>query len=98
MLNDFYHDTCSPVYDYKNLLFMQFAPAYHDYVLYNHSNDTGDEGARKYRTKNLVPIGSEMENARKNKNAFASNKVDDHTITHSPKPPTLSNKRQSLRQ
>ncbi|KAJ0567761.1 putative organic solute transporter subunit alpha/Transmembrane protein [Helianthus annuus] len=66
MLNDFYHDTVH-----------QFAPAYHDYVLYNHSNDTGDEGARKYRTKTFVPIGSEMENARKNKNAFASNKVDD---------------------
>nr|XP_043622691.1 transmembrane protein 184B-like [Erigeron canadensis] len=66
MLNDFYHDTVH-----------QFAPAYHDYVLYNHSNDTGDEGARKYRTKTFVPIGSEMENVRKNKQVFASNKVDD---------------------
>ncbi|GJU60798.1 transmembrane protein 184A-like protein [Tanacetum coccineum] len=61
MLNDFYHDTVH-----------QFAPAYHDYVLYNHSNDTGDEGARKYRTKTFVPIGSEMENVRKNKQTFAS--------------------------
>ncbi|XP_076899157.1 uncharacterized protein LOC143552944 [Bidens hawaiensis] len=77
MLNDFYHDTVH-----------QFAPAYHDYVLYNHSNDTGDEGARKYRTKTFVPIGSEMENARKNKHAFASNKVDG---THSPTTPQSPN-------
>ncbi|KAL8205956.1 hypothetical protein R6Q57_009507 [Mikania cordata] len=64
MLNDFYHDTVH-----------QFAPAYHDYVLYNHSNDTGDEGARKYRTKTFVPTGSEMENVRKNKQAFGSPKA-----------------------
>ncbi|KAI7753562.1 hypothetical protein M8C21_002202 [Ambrosia artemisiifolia] len=49
MLSDFYDDTVH-----------QFAPAYHDYVLYNHSNDMGDEGARKYRTKTFVPTGSEM--------------------------------------
>ncbi|KAI3770728.1 hypothetical protein L6452_01870 [Arctium lappa] len=61
MLNDFYHDTVH-----------QFAPAYHDYVLYNHSNDTGDEGATKYRARTFVPIGSEMENVRKNKHMFGS--------------------------
>ncbi|XP_071699079.1 uncharacterized protein [Rutidosis leptorrhynchoides] len=60
--SDFYHDT--------------FAPAYHDYTLYNHSSDTGDEGVRKYRTKTFVPKGSEMENVRKNKQSFASNKTD----------------------
>lgn len=48
---------------------LQFAPAYHDYVLYNHSNDTGDDSARKYRTKTFVPTGSEMESVRKNKQA-----------------------------
>ncbi|XP_024967898.1 transmembrane protein 184B-like isoform X2 [Cynara cardunculus var. scolymus] len=62
MLNDFYHDTVH-----------QFAPAYHDYVLYNHSNDTGDEGATKYRARTFVPIGSEMENVRKNKHMLGSN-------------------------
>ncbi|MFS8002500.1 putative organic solute transporter subunit alpha/Transmembrane protein [Helianthus anomalus] len=58
-LTDFYEDTVH-----------QFAPAYHDYVLYNHTNESGgDEGARKYRTKTFVPTGSEMENVRKNKQA-----------------------------
>ncbi|CAK8544494.1 unnamed protein product [Lathyrus sativus] len=62
-LNDFYHDTVH-----------QFAPTYHDYVLYNHSE--GEEGTRKYRSRTFVPIGPEMDNVRKNKHMIG-NKVDD---------------------
>ncbi|CAL5194884.1 unnamed protein product [Lathyrus oleraceus] len=62
-LNDFYHDTVH-----------QFAPTYHDYVLYNHSE--GEEGTRKYRSRTFVPIGPEMDNVRKNKHIIG-NKVDD---------------------
>ncbi|PIA40736.1 hypothetical protein AQUCO_02400066v1 [Aquilegia coerulea] len=52
--NDFYHDTVH-----------QFAPTYHDYVLYNHSE--GDDGTRKYRSRTFVPTGQEMDNVRRNK-------------------------------
>jgi hypothetical protein len=62
-LNDFYHDTVH-----------QFAPTYHDYVLYNHNE--GDEGTRKYRSRTFVPTGPEMESVRKNKHMFG-NKLDD---------------------
>ncbi|GMY22203.1 transmembrane protein 184A [Fagus crenata] len=62
-LNDFYHDTVH-----------QFAPTYHDYVLYNHTE--GDEGTRKYRSRTFVPTGPEMESVRKNKHMFG-NKLDD---------------------
>ncbi|OIW16996.1 hypothetical protein TanjilG_32863 [Lupinus angustifolius] len=62
-LNDFYHDTVH-----------QFAPTYHDYVLYNHSE--GEEGTRKYRSRTFVPIGPEMDTVRKNKYVFG-NKLDD---------------------
>ncbi|KAL2325675.1 hypothetical protein Fmac_024733 [Flemingia macrophylla] len=62
-LNDFYHDTVH-----------QFAPTYHDYVLYNHGE--GEEGPRKYRSRTFVPIGPEMETARRNKHLFG-NKADD---------------------
>ncbi|KAK2418943.1 hypothetical protein P8452_63021 [Trifolium repens] len=61
-LNDFYHDTVH-----------QFAPTYHDYVLYNHSE--GEEGTRKYRSRTFVPIGPEMDNVRKNKHIVG--KADD---------------------
>ncbi|XP_022864593.1 uncharacterized protein LOC111384539 [Olea europaea var. sylvestris] len=61
--NDFYHDTVH-----------QFAPTYHDYVLYNHSE--GDEGARKYRARTFVPTGLEMDTVRKNKNMIG-NKLED---------------------
>ncbi|KAK7259059.1 hypothetical protein RIF29_24653 [Crotalaria pallida] len=61
-LNDFYHDTVH-----------QFAPTYHDYVLYNHSE--GEEGTRKYRSRTFVPIGPEMDTVRKNKQL--GNKFDD---------------------
>ncbi|PSS08437.1 Transmembrane protein like [Actinidia chinensis var. chinensis] len=62
-LNDFYHDTVH-----------QFAPTYHDYVLYNHGD--GDEGPRKYRSRTFVPTGPEMDAVRKNKHMFG-NKLDD---------------------
>ncbi|XP_057439107.1 uncharacterized protein LOC130730968 [Lotus japonicus] len=62
-LNDFYHDTVH-----------QFAPTYHDYVLYNHSE--GEEGTRKYRSRTFVPIGPEMDTARRNKHVLG-NKLDD---------------------
>lgn len=62
-LNDFYHDTVH-----------QFAPTYHDYVLYNHSE--GDEGTRKYRSRTFVPTGPEMDAVRKNKHMLG-NKLDD---------------------
>ncbi|CDP17753.1 unnamed protein product [Coffea canephora] len=62
-LNDFYHDTVH-----------QFAPTYHDYVLYNHSE--GEEGARKYRARTFVPTGPEMDTVRKSKHIFG-NKLED---------------------
>ncbi|TKY61622.1 Organic solute transporter Ost-alpha [Spatholobus suberectus] len=62
-LNDFYHDTVH-----------QFAPTYHEYVLYNHSD--GEEGTRKYRSRTFVPIGPEMDSVRRNKHMFG-NKLDD---------------------
>lgn len=62
-LNDFYHDTVH-----------QFAPTYHDYVLYNHNE--GDEGTRKYRSRTFVPTGQEMESVRRNKH-ISGNKLDD---------------------
>lgn len=56
---------------------MQFAPTYHDYVLYNHSSDSGEEnGGTKYRARTFVPLGPEMDAARKSKD-IASNKLDD---------------------
>lgn len=54
---------------------MQFAPTYHDYVLYNHG-DGGEEGPRKYRSRTFVPTGQEMDAVRKNKYMFG-NKLDD---------------------
>ncbi|KAG8363990.1 hypothetical protein BUALT_Bualt19G0079800 [Buddleja alternifolia] len=63
-LNDFYHDTVH-----------QFAPTYHDYVLYNPS-EGGDDGARKYRSRTFVPTGPEMDTVRRNKHLFG-NKLDD---------------------
>ena len=53
---------------------MQFAPTYHDYVLYNHTE--GDEGTRKYRSRTFVPTGHEMDAVRKNKLVFG-NKMDE---------------------
>lgn len=52
----------------------QFAPTYHEYVLYNHSE--GEEGTKKYRSRTFVPVGSEMDSVRRNRNMFG-NKLDD---------------------
>ncbi|KAI8531902.1 hypothetical protein RHMOL_Rhmol11G0172400 [Rhododendron molle] len=57
------------------LTYWQFAPTYHDYVLYNHG-DGGEEGPRKYRSRTFVPTGQEMDAVRKNKYMFG-NKLDD---------------------
>ncbi|XP_019191138.1 PREDICTED: transmembrane protein 184A-like [Ipomoea nil] len=62
MLNDFYHDTVH-----------QFAPTYHDYVLYNHGDG---EGAKKYRARTFVPTGQEMDAVRRNKHGFG-NRLED---------------------
>ncbi|XP_047339030.1 transmembrane protein 184B-like [Impatiens glandulifera] len=70
MLNDFYHDTVH-----------QFAPTYHDYVLYNHGDH--EDGPKKYRSRTFVPIGSEMEAVRRNKNLFG-NKMDDVQLSSIP--------------
>ncbi|XP_031485129.1 uncharacterized protein LOC116254135 isoform X4 [Nymphaea colorata] len=60
--NDFYHDTVH-----------QFAPTYHDYILYNNEGDDG--GPRKYRSRTFVPTGQEMDAVRKSKNILG-NKPD----------------------
>lgn len=59
--------------------FIQFAPTYHDYVLYNHGE--GDEGARKYRARTFVPTGPEMDTVRRNKHIFG-NKLDDVQLSN----------------
>lgn len=61
------------------LRFLQFAPTYHDYVLYNH-NDGGEEGTRKYRARTFVPTGQEMDAVRKNKHMFG-NKIDGVSVS-----------------
>lgn len=53
---------------------MQFAPTYHEYVLYNHGE--GEEGPRKYRSRTFVPTGQEMDAVRRNKHLYG-NKLDD---------------------
>ncbi|KAK8573606.1 hypothetical protein V6N13_009695 [Hibiscus sabdariffa] len=70
MLNDFYHDTVH-----------QFAPTYHDYVLYNHNES--DEGTRKYRSRTFVPTGPEMDAARRNKPVIPS-KLEDIQLSSLP--------------
>ncbi|KAG0482565.1 hypothetical protein HPP92_010649 [Vanilla planifolia] len=55
--NDFYLDTVH-----------QFAPTYHEYVLYN--NTEGEDGSRKYRSRTFVPTGQEMDTVRKNKHTY----------------------------
>ncbi|KAF6163417.1 hypothetical protein GIB67_029266 [Kingdonia uniflora] len=62
--NDFYHDTVH-----------QFAPTYHEYVLYNHNES--DEGTRKYRSRTFVPTGQEMDTLRRNPNLMVGNKIED---------------------
>jgi len=60
--NDFYHDTVH-----------QFAPTYHDYILYNNE---GEEGTRKYRARTFVPTGQEMDTVRKHKQMFGTGRTD----------------------
>lgn len=54
---------------------LQFAPTYHEYVLYNHTE--GDDGARKYRSRTFVPTGQEMDTLRKNRYVFGGNRLDE---------------------
>eukprot|EP00249_Psilotum_nudum_P022163 c28398_g1_i5 orf=883-2325(+) len=61
--NDVYYDTVH-----------QFAPTYHDYVLYS---DGSQETFQKYRVRTFVPTGQEMETLRKHKHMFGAGKVDD---------------------
>ncbi|KAH7351980.1 hypothetical protein KP509_19G023500 [Ceratopteris richardii] len=63
--NDFYYDTVH-----------QFAPTYHDYVLYS---DGSQEAATKYRVRTFVPTGQEMETLRKHKQMFGAGKLDETT-------------------
>ncbi|KAK4282659.1 hypothetical protein QN277_014008 [Acacia crassicarpa] len=74
MINDFYHDTVH-----------QFAPTYHDYVLYNHGE--GEEGTRKYRSRTFVPTGPEMDTVRRNKHMFG-NKTEDVQLSNLSSPNT----------
>lgn len=67
---------------------LQFAPTYHEYVLYNHSE--GDEGAKKYRSRTFVPTGHEMEAVRKNKHMFG-NKLDEIELSGSSAASSLNN-------
>ncbi|XP_061945169.1 uncharacterized protein LOC133669148 [Populus nigra] len=76
-LNDLYHDTVH-----------QFAPTYHDYVLYNYTE--GDDGTRKYRSRTFVPTGQEMDAVRKNKLMFG-NKMDELSSHSSSATSTLKN-------
>ncbi|KAJ8529685.1 hypothetical protein K7X08_036520 [Anisodus acutangulus] len=73
MLNDFYHDTVH-----------QFAPTYHDYVLYNHGGDAEEGGATKYRARTFVPTGPEMDTVRKNKHIFVNKQEDVQLSSLSP--------------
>eukprot|EP00249_Psilotum_nudum_P022161 c28398_g1_i1 orf=883-2328(+) len=61
--NDVYYDTVH-----------QFAPTYHDYVLYS---DGSQEALQKYRVRTFVPTGQEMETLRKHKHMFGAGKMDD---------------------
>jgi hypothetical protein len=47
--------------------YFQFAPTYHDYVLYNNGTDNGTNDVTKYRSRTFVPTGPEMDIARKSK-------------------------------
>lgn len=60
-------------------MFLQFAPTYHDYVLYNHGE--GDEGTRKYRSRTFVPTGPEMDAVRRNKH-MSGNKMDEVQLSN----------------
>lgn len=57
---------------------LQFAPTYHDYVLY--SSHEGDDGTKKYRSRTFVPTGHEMDTVRRNRHMFG-NKIDDTQLS-----------------
>ena len=44
-------------------MFLQFAPTYHDYVLYSNDSEAGT-APKRYRTRTFVPTGQEMESVR----------------------------------
>lgn len=76
-----------------NIIFLaQFAPTYHDYVLYNSTES--DDGARKYRSRTFVPTGQEMDTVRKNRQMYGG-KLDDIQLssvsTSSSNSPAASN-------
>ncbi|CAI5476973.1 unnamed protein product [Closterium sp. Yama58-4] len=50
----------------------QFAPTYHDYVLYS---DGSQDKPQHYRTRTFVPAGKEMENARRMGQTFSSGRT-----------------------
>ncbi|RVW34337.1 Transmembrane protein 184A [Vitis vinifera] len=77
------------------VLLLQFAPTYHDYVLYNHNE--GDEGTRKYRSRTFVPTGPEMDAVRKNKHMLG-NKLDDIQLSSVSSSGTSSPKQSSTAQ
>lgn len=76
------------------IVLLQFAPTYHDYVLYNHT-DGGDEGTKKYRSRTFVPTGQEMDAMRKNKPVYA-NKIDGVSVSSSISSETSSPKSSSV--
>ncbi|KAJ6798677.1 transmembrane protein 184B-like [Iris pallida] len=82
--NDFYHDTVH-----------QFAPTYHEYVLYN--NTEGDEGARKYRSRTFVPTGHEMDAVRRTKYGGRLDDIQLSSVsTSGTNSPTVSSTSQDL--
>lgn len=66
----------------------QFAPTYHDYVLYN--NGEGDDGARKYRSRTFVPTGQEMDAVRRNKHV-CTGRADNAELSNIPLSSTSPN-------
>lgn len=62
----------------------QFAPTYHDYILY--SDGGGQEGAQRYRTRTFVPRGQESGTLRKHQKVFGGGQ----SITGSAEPPQVS--------
>ncbi|XP_002992534.2 transmembrane protein 184B [Selaginella moellendorffii] len=61
-LNDVVHDTLH-----------QFAPTYHDYVLYS---DGSQEAPMRYRARTFVPTGQEMDTLRRHSKMFGAGTID----------------------
>ncbi|KAH7351679.1 hypothetical protein KP509_19G009400 [Ceratopteris richardii] len=77
--NDFYYDTVH-----------QFAPTYHDYVLYS---DGSQEAPTRYRVRTFVPTGLEMETLRKHKQMFGAGKLDEAYMANVPMRDTDNSKK-----